>query len=110
VEHPLNSSKLQSSSAAQRAQPAPTGARPKNRGRVDNIRQTAGRGGKTVTVVTRFVGIGLPEKQRLARQMQQACGAGGMVKEGRIEIKGDKPEVVARILAEAGFQPVFAGG
>lgn len=84
--------------------------RGKNRGRVDIIRQTAHRGGKTVTVVTGFVGIGLPEKERLAKAMQQACGSGGTVKEGRIEIQGDRREVVARILTEAGFRPVFAGG
>ncbi len=82
----------------------------KSRGRVDIIRQKAGRGGKTVTVVTGFVGIGLPEKERLARAMQKACGSGGTVKEGRIEIQGDKREEVARILAEANFRPVFAGG
>ena len=84
--------------------------RGKNRGRVDIIRQTAHRGGKTVTVVTGFVGIGLPEKERLAKAMQQACGTGGTVKEGRIEIQGDRREEVARILTEAGFRPVFAGG
>ena len=82
----------------------------KNRGRVDIIRQTAGRGGKTVTVVTNFVGIGLPEKERLAKLMQRACGVGGTVKEGRIEIQGDKRSEVARILTEAGFRPVMAGG
>jgi translation initiation factor 1 len=82
----------------------------KSRGRVDIIRQKAGRGGKTVTVVSGFVGIGLPEKERLARAMQKACGSGGTVKEGRIEIQGDKREEVARILAEANFSPVFAGG
>jgi len=89
------------------AQPAP---RKKSRGRVDIIRQKAGRGGKTVTVITNFVGIGLPEKEKLARQMQKACGSGGTVKEGRIEIQGDQRETVARILADAGFRPVFAGG
>src|SRR3954466_12222187 len=88
------------------ASKAPT----KKRGRVDIIRQTAGRGGKTVTVVTRFVGIGLPEKEDLLKKMQQACGTGGTIKEGRIEIQGDKRAEVARILVEAGFQPVFAGG
>ena len=82
----------------------------KSRGRVDIIRQTAHRGGKTVTVVTGFVGIGLPEKEKLAKAMQQACGTGGTVKEGRIEIQGDQRPVVARILTEAGFRPVFAGG
>jgi len=84
--------------------------RRESRGRVDIIRQKAGRGGKTVTVVRGFVGIGLPEKERLARAMQKACGSGGTVKEGGIEIQGDKREEVARILAEANFSPVFAGG
>ena len=82
----------------------------KHRGRVDIIRQTAGRGGKTVTVVKGFVGIGLPEKEQLAQAMQKACGAGGTVKNGQIEIQGDKRAEVARILSEANFRPVFAGG
>ena len=82
----------------------------KNRGRVDIIRQTAHRGGKTVTVVTGFVGIGQAEKALLAKQMQKACGAGGTVKEGKIEIQGDQRDAVARILIDAGFRPVFAGG
>ena len=84
--------------------------RPKDRGRVDILRQTAHRGGKTVTVVKNFIGIGLPEKEQLAKQMQKACGCGGTVKDGRIEIQGDKRNEVARILTEAGFRPVFAGG
>jgi translation initiation factor 1 len=82
----------------------------KSRGRVDIIRQKAGRGGKTVTVVKGFVGIGLPEKENLARAMQKACGTGGTVKDGQIEIQGDKRAEVARILTEANFRPVFAGG
>jgi len=82
----------------------------KNRGRVDILRQTAHRGGKTVTVVTGFVGISQAEKETLAQRMQKACGAGGTVKEGRIEVQGDQREAVARILTDAGFRPVFAGG
>jgi translation initiation factor 1 len=83
---------------------------PKNRGRVDLRRQTQGRGGKTVTVVSGFMGIGQAEKEQLAKKMQKTCGAGGTVKDGCIEIQGDKREPVAKILAEAGFRPVFAGG
>jgi translation initiation factor 1 len=94
---------------------APGSAKPKagpekNRGRVDVRRETGNRGGKTVTVVTGFVGIGLPEKEQLAKKMRAACGCGGTVKDGQIEIQGDQRETVARILAEAGFRPVFAGG
>jgi translation initiation factor 1 len=82
----------------------------RNRGRVDILRSTAHRGGKTVTVVQGFVGIGLPEKEQLAKKMQRLCGTGGTVKEGRIEIQGDKRNEVAQVLTEAGFRPVFAGG
>jgi translation initiation factor 1 len=90
---------------------APAGAPPaKNRGRVDLKRTTAGRGGKTVTLVTGFVGIGLPEKESLCKKMRSACGCGGTVKDGDIEIQGDQRDKIAAILAAAGFRPVFAGG
>jgi translation initiation factor 1 len=82
----------------------------RNRGRVDIKRTTAGRGGKTVTLVTGFVGIGLPEKESLAKKMRNACGCGGTVKDGDIEIQGDQRDKIAHILTEAGFRPVFAGG
>jgi translation initiation factor 1 len=88
--------------------PEPTPA--KHRGRVDIIRQTAHRGGKTVTVITGFAGISQAEKEQLAKEMQRACGVGGTVKDGRIEIQGDRREDVARLLTKAGFRPVFAGG
>ena len=41
----------------------------RNRGRVDITRQTAGRGGKTVTVVSGFVGIG----QRKRSSSRKKC-------------------------------------
>jgi translation initiation factor 1 len=82
----------------------------KSRGRVDIRRETGGRGGKTVTVIDGFVGIGLPEKEQLAKKIRGACGCGGTVKDGAIEIQGDQRETIARILSEAGFRPVFAGG
>jgi|SRR3954447_8338861 len=106
----LSSEGLPEAPPEEPAEAAPLLKPAKNRGRVDIIRQKAGRGGKTVTVVTNFVGIGLPEKEMLAKKMQKACGVGGTVKEGRIEIQGDKREEAARILTEAGFRPVFAGG
>jgi translation initiation factor 1 len=82
----------------------------KNRGRVDIRRETGGRGGKTVTVIDGFVGIGLTEKEQLAKKMRAACGCGGTVKDGAIEIQGDQRDTIARILSDAGFRPVFAGG
>ena len=91
-------------------QPAHLTTAAKDRGRVEVRRLKAGRGGKTVTEISGFVGIGLPEKEKLAAQMQKSCGTGGTVKAGRIEIQGDKRHEVARILSAAGFRPVFAGG
>ncbi len=82
----------------------------RNRGRVEIRRLTGGKGGKTVTAVSGFVGIGEPEKQQLAKRMQKVCGCGGTVKAGVIEIQGDKREQVGEILREAGFRPVMAGG
>ena len=81
-----------------------------NRGRVDIVRQTAHRGGKAVTIAKNFTGIGLSEKKDLAKMIQKSCGVGGSVKDGCIEIQGDKRDEVKRILTEAGFKPVFAGG
>ena len=99
------------SSAPMERTAEPAGATPvRNRGRVDITREKGGRGGKTVTVVDGFAGIGSPEKEQLAKKMRAACGCGGTVKEGRIEIQGDQRDAVARILTEAGFRPVFAGG
>lgn len=97
-----------SANTAKSASAKPTPA--KNRGRVDLKRTTAGRGGKTVTIVTGFTGIGLPEKESLCKKMRGACGCGGTVKDGDIEIQGDQRDTIARILTEAGFRPVFAGG
>lgn len=90
--------------------PAPAASPARNRGRVEIRRQTAHRGGKTVTVISGFTGISQAEKEDLARRMQKTCGVGGTVKEGRIEIHGDQRETVSRLLEEAGFRPVLAGG
>jgi translation initiation factor 1 len=105
--NPASAKAISPSSANSKKPKAPA---VKNRGRVDIVRETGNRGGKTVTVITGFVGIGLPEKEQLAKKMRAACGCGGTVKDGQIELQGDKREQVAKILAEAGFRPVFAGG
>ena len=96
--------------AAQAGSGAKAGGAEKNRGRVEVRRETGGRGGKTVTTVSGFIGIGLPEKEQLCKKMRGACGCGGTVKDGAIEIQGDQRETVARILTEAGFRAVMAGG
>ena len=106
----LGGAGLRPASAPPAGRAPAAGARERNRGRVDITREKGGRGGKTVTVVDGFTGIGLLEKESLAAKMRAACGCGGTVKEGQIVIQGDQRETVARILSEAGFRPVFAGG
>ncbi len=107
----LNPAGLPSARPASSAPPSALSPPPaKSRGRVDIKRTTAGRGGKTVTLVTGFVGIGRPEKESLCKKMRSACGCGGTVKDGDIEIQGDQREKIAQILTDAGFRPVFAGG
>jgi translation initiation factor 1 len=98
--------------ASQECEPARSSRREPNRkrGRVDVVRQTAGRGGKTVTVASGFKGIAERELEELARTIQRACGAGGTVKGGVIEIQGDRRDRVCAVLEAAGFQPVRAGG
>lgn len=83
----------------------------RNRGRVDVSRQTAGRGGKTVTVISGFKGIAERELQDLARSIQRSAGVGGTLKPGSvIEIQGDQREKACAVLESAGFRPVLAGG
>ena len=58
--------------------PAPAPAKPdKNRGRVDILRSTAHRGGKTVTVIRGFQAVATTELDQLAKRLQKTCGAGG---------------------------------
>ena len=82
----------------------------RNRGRVDIIRQKAGRGGKTVTVASGFLGISEKELQQMARELRRICGTGGTLKGRTIEIQGEKREEVFAYLEKEGFRPVRAGG
>lgn len=82
----------------------------RNRGRVDVIRQKAGRGGKTVTVASGFIGISDKELQDMARELRRVCGSGGTLKGRTIEIQGEKRGEIFDYLEGKGFRPVRAGG
>lgn len=72
-------------------------------------RETAGRGGKAVTVVR---GLALDEAAlaALGKRLKAACGSGGTVKDGVIEVQGDhRDRVVERLQAE-GWTVRRAGG
>jgi translation initiation factor 1 len=46
----------------------------------------------------------------LAKDLKRACGTGGTVKAGAIEIQGDQREKIAAKLKELGFKTKFVGG
>jgi translation initiation factor 1 len=83
-------------------------AAPKGDGVVRVSRVSKGRGGKTVTVVKGLAldGIALAA---LGKQLRTACGSGGTVKDGVIEIQGDHCELVVAALAKHGHQAKRAG-
>ncbi|MFC4312193.1 translation initiation factor Sui1 [Steroidobacter flavus] len=72
-------------------------------------RETAGRKGKGVTVIT---GLGLPPEQlaALATELKKKCGSGGAVDNGRIEIQGDHRDKLVQELTTRGFKAKRAGG
>ena len=72
-------------------------------------RQTKGRGGKCVTLVK---GLALEPAALalLGKQLRTACGSGGTVKDGTIEIQGDHCDLVMETLTRLGHHPKRAGG
>ena len=73
------------------------------------LRETKGRGGKAVTLIT---GISLPEREmrELTRALKQKCGVGGSLKEDHIEIQGEQREKLKVELERRGFTVKIAGG
>lgn len=83
--------------------------RPKGDGIVRIQRQTSGRKGKGVCVIT---GLDLEDKafNSLASELKRKLGCGGSFKEGIIEIQGDNREAIKQILESKGFQVKLSGG
>ena len=82
---------------------------PKTDGVVRVSLQTKGRGGKSVTLVK-----GLPldaiELAALAKQLRAACGTGGTVKDGMVEVQGDHVATVMAALQKQSYVVKRAGG
>ncbi len=72
-------------------------------------REKKGRGGKTVTLV-RGLALESAALVALARQLKTACGSGGTVADGVVEIQGDHVERVMLMLQGQGFVVKRAGG
>jgi len=85
------------------------GSSPRGDGSVRVARETKGRKGKGVTLITGIplAGDGLAD---LARQLKQRCGSGGTVKDGVIEIQGDHRDRLEEELQGRGYRVKRSGG
>ena len=72
-------------------------------------RETKGRGGKSVTLV-KGLALDAAALALLGKQLRSACGTGGTVKDGVIEVQGDHCELVMEALRKHGHQPKRTGG
>jgi translation initiation factor 1 len=78
-------------------------------GNVRVMLQTKGRGGKAVTLV-KGLALNADELNALGKQLRSACGSGGTVKDGVLEVQGDHCDMVMTELLKRGFKPQRTGG
>lgn len=72
-------------------------------------RETKGRKGKGVITIS-GLGVDAKELKKLAQELKKRCGCGGAVKDGVIEIQGDKREVIKEFLEQKSFKVKYTGG
>ena len=82
---------------------------PKTDGVVRVSLQSKGRGGKSVTLV-KGLPLGALELAALAKQLRLACGTGGTVKDGVVEVQGDHVATVMAALQKQNHVVKRAGG
>ncbi|WP_436892783.1 stress response translation initiation inhibitor YciH [Siccibacter turicensis] len=90
-------------------EPKSAPVRPKGDGIVRIQRQTSGRKGKGVCLIT---GIDADDAAlaTIAAELKKKCGCGGSVKDGVIEIQGDKRDLIKTLLEARGMKVKLAGG
>jgi translation initiation factor 1 len=72
-------------------------------------RETKGRKGKGVTLVTGLV-LAETELKNLTKELKQRCSTGGTLKDGIIEIQGDQRKILQQLLQDKGYQVKLSGG
>ena len=82
---------------------------PEGDGIVRVSRETKGRKGKGVTLVT-GVPLAHAELKKLGKALKKRCGTGGTVKDGVIEIQGDVRDIMVTELEKKGWTVKKAGG
>jgi translation initiation factor 1 len=84
-------------------------ALPKGDGIVRVSLDTKGRKGKGVTVI-KGMPLDSAALMQLGKQLKTACGSGGTVKDGVIEVQGDHRATVIAALQKQGYSVKQAGG
>ena len=92
-----------------RSKPAQPAAPPAGDGIVRVGRETKGRKGKGVTVIT-GVPLAPEDLQLLATRLKKRCGCGGTVNERSIEIQGDHRDLLVEELGKLGYTVRRSGG
>jgi translation initiation factor 1 len=83
---------------------------PKNNSPVVRLgRETKGRRGKGVTIIS-DVPLAEAALLELAARLKDRCGTGGTVKDRRIEIQGDQRDRLTAILEQMGYRVKRVGG
>lgn len=72
-------------------------------------RESKGRGGKAVTLVKNLT-LTEVDMKSLAKKLKAACGSGGTVKDGVIEIQGEHREKIVEALGKMGYKVKVASG
>ena len=90
-------------------QATPSPIKNPNKQGVRIMRESKGRGGKSVSVIT---GLNLDKDalKKLGKTLKAQLGTGGAIKDGNIEIQGDHREKLVELLDKQGIKAKIAGG
>lgn len=83
-------------------------SRPASDGIIRLARETKGRSGKGVTLISGF-DLDTEALKEMGKTLKQLCGTGGTVKDGVIEIQGDQRDKILAWLTEKGFKAKRSG-
>lgn len=104
-----NSRLVYSTDVGRIAPPPETPSRGPVKDHVQLRRESKGRCGKTVTLVTDLP-LTSEAIKTLAKALKQLCGTGGTVKDDIIEIQGEHREKIRPFLESKGFTVKISGG